>query len=124
MSRAKYGTTASWAKDEVVHDCIMKKHGGYEGQKIAEKYVENIFGSNCSLSYLRKRLDDLHLKPDRISKRKKTMLIFWIYDNKELVEEAIAMEKGQGKEQSCVSMSDENFFDSFNDDEVSFDLVV
>ena len=119
MSRAKYCTTELWAKDKIVRDSIMKKHDGYDGQKIAEKYVEDIFGGNRNLSYLKERLNKLHLNPDRIAKRMKTMLMFWIYDHKELVEKAIAMEKRQDREQSCVPpVSDENdinLFDSFDD---------
>lgn len=92
MKRAPHCSTKLWKKDLHVRDTTIREHGGYEGLKNAEKYVENMFGGRCKLDYLKGRISALNLKPTRIAKRRKDMLILWIYDNRELIKRAIAMQ--------------------------------
>ena len=95
MKRAPYGSTVQFKKDSHQRDNIINEHGGYEGLQNTEKYVQGMLGERCNLDSLHKFVNSHDLKPTRIFKRKKDLLILWIYDQRKQFKEIESFEAFQ-----------------------------
>ena len=102
MKRAPYCSTELWKEDSRKHDDIIREHGGYQGLQNAEKEVQEMLGGRCNLKTLKSFVASLDIKPPRIAKRRKDLLILWIYDNREQIKNTIAMEANQQTTESPV----------------------
>ena len=115
MRRAPHGCTKLWKEDLHKRDNIIREHGGYEGLQNAEKVVKEILGERCSLNSLKRLVTSLGLRPPRIAKRRKDLLILWIYDRREQIKNTIAMQANHQTtmESSVLSDIDDDLFSEF-----------